>query len=137
MECRIYPLGTLNDYRYVVILSSYQGKIMLSRHKKRITWEAQGGHIELGELPLEAAKRELYEESGAIRYRITGVFDYCAGDAGGVVFAAEIEELGSMPESEMAETALFDTLPGNLTYPEITPVLFQEAVAAGKMQPFM
>ena len=30
-----------------------------------------------------------------------------------------------MPESEMAETRCFDALPENLTYPAITPVLFE------------
>lgn len=56
--------------------------------------------------------------------------DYWAGDertgegANGQVFAAEIRMLGPMPESEMAETRVFDALPDNLTYPAITPVLF-------------
>lgn len=80
---------------------------------------------------MEAAKRELYEESGAVRFQIEPAFDYWAGEgengAGGVVFLAEIEELGSLPDSEMAETACFDALPDALTYPAITPVLFHRA----------
>jgi len=40
-----------------------KGKWILSKHKKRDTWETQGGHIEDGETPLEATKRELFEES--------------------------------------------------------------------------
>ena len=55
----------------MVVLSRYRGKILLSRHKDRDTWETQGGHIEPGETPLEAARRELRQESiggvGAIR----------------------------------------------------------------------
>ena len=39
---------------------------------------------------------------------------------------AEILELGPLPESEMAEVRTFDALPENITYPAITPVLFQE-----------
>ena len=103
---------------------------MLSRHKQRTTWETQGGHVEPGETPLEAAKRELYEESGALRYTIRPLCDYWAGDensgegATGMVFHAEIDALGDMPESEMAETRLFDSLPENLTYPAITPELY-------------
>ena len=42
-----------------------------------------------------------------------------------MVFYAKIYTLGQMPESEMIETKQFDELPQNLTYPEITPVLFQ------------
>lgn len=130
MGCRAYPLGGLNGYKYVVVLSCWQGRILLSRHRERTTWETQGGHIEPGETPLEAAKRELYEESGALKYAICPLCDYRAWDdetghgANGVVFEARIDELGPMPESEMAETRLFDALPDNLTYPEISPVLF-------------
>ena len=83
MWCRMAPLGTLGDYRFVVILSRCGGKILLSRHRERTTWETQGGHIEPGETPLEAAHRELWEESGARDYALAPVFDYRAGDADG------------------------------------------------------
>lgn len=130
MISRVYGIGELKTYKYVVVLSTMCGKILLSRHKARSTWETQGGHVEPGETPMEAAKRELYEESGAVRYDIRPLCDYWAGDehtgegATGMVFHAEIHELGEMPESEMAETQLFGSLPGNLTYPAITPELF-------------
>ncbi|QHQ60847.1 NUDIX domain-containing protein [Anaerocolumna sedimenticola] len=131
MECKIYNLNELKEYKYVVILSKYKGSILLSRHKKRSTWETQGGHIEKGETPLEAAKRELFEESGAVKYTITPVFDYLAGDekssANGMVFMADITELADIPDSEMKEVRTFDKLPDALTYPEITPILFKKA----------
>ena len=130
MMSQTYPVGTLKTYKYVVVLSTCCGKIMLSRHRDRSTWETQGGHVEQGETPMEAAKRELYEESGAVDYDIRPLCDYRAWDettgkgATGMVFTAEIRKLGPMPESEMAEVRLFDELPENLTYPAITPVLF-------------
>ena len=127
--CHVYPLDPLKTYKYVVVLSRHQGKYLLSRHKKRTTWETQGGHIEPGETPLQAAKRELFEEPGALRYQIEPLFDYRAGDpwgeSNGVVFLAEIEELGPLPESEMAEVKSWKQLPENLTYPAITPVLWK------------
>lgn len=126
MICRTYPVNELGAYKYVVVLSEYQGKILLSRHKERTTWECQGGHIEPGETPFEAARRELYEESGALRYELTPLCDYRVdGDEmGSMAFTAVISELGPMPESEIAEVQQFDCLPENLTYPAIVPVLF-------------
>ena len=130
MISKVCEIGELKHYKYVVIISTFCGKIMLSRHKERTTWETQGGHVEAGETTLEAARRELYEESGAEQYEIWPICDYWAGDehtgegATGMVFHAEIKELGQMPESEMAEVGFFDVLPKNLTYPQITPELF-------------
>ena len=52
MISRTYEVGALRTYKYVVILSTYGGKLMLSRHKQRTTWETQGGHVEPGETPM-------------------------------------------------------------------------------------
>ena len=127
----IHPPGALGAYRYVVMLSRMGGRMLMSRHRDRATWQNQGGHIEPGETPLAAARRELYEESGALEYDIAPAFDYRAGDerssASGRVFRAEVRALGPLPESEMAEVRLFDALPEELTYPGITPVLFARA----------
>ena len=134
MYCHIYPTDTLKHYKYVVVLSRFHGRILLSRHRDRTTWETQGGHIEPGETPLDAARRELYEESGAVDFEITRVFDYRAGDddgyADGAVFTADIRGLAPIPDSEMAQVYTFDTVPPEdmLTYPGITPVLFQYAI---------
>lgn len=131
VDCKIYSLNELKQYKFVVILSKYKGEILLSRHKQRITWETQGGHIEQGETPLEAAKRELYEESGAEEYDITPIFDYWAGDeessVNGMVFMADIAHLSALPHSEMQEVRQFAQLPKELTYPDITPLLFEKA----------
>ena len=101
MITKTYPVGTLPAYKYVVVLSEYQGKILLSRHKKRTTWETQGGKIEPGETPLMAAKRELYEESGAVDFEIEPLCDYWAGEVqtkeegNGRVFLAKVKKLSS------------------------------------------
>lgn len=132
MITKIYSLNELKHYKYVVVLSRFQGQILLSRHKERTTWETQGGHIEEGETPIEAAKRELYEESGAIQYGIEPLCDYWVGNpdsglgASGMVFIANIYKLRDIPESEMQEVKTFNKLPDNLTYPQITPLLFEE-----------
>ena len=135
MNCTVYPLNALNPYKYVVVLSFHNGKIVLSRHRQRDTWETQGGHIEKGETPLDAAKRELWEESGAKEFELIPLFDYRAGSekdfADGQVFAALIQSFEPLPDSEMAEIRFFDALPERLTYPTITPILFAEAKKRG------
>ena len=131
LECTIHPFSSLGDYGFVVVVSEFGGKLMLSRHKKRNTWETQGGHIEPGETPMEAARRELSEESGAKEFALTPVCDYYGynkfGAANGAVFYAEISKMGMLPESEMAETALYEEIPEKLTYPNVTPKLIFEA----------
>lgn len=132
LGCEIAPLGSLAPYRYAVVLSKYEGKWLLCRHRDRETWEFPGGHIEEGESPLEAARRELWEESGAQEYRIQPLFDYRpAGGQGegidpssGMVFFAEIQELGPLPDFEMTRVECFSVLPRELTY-----VVFQGAMA--------
>lgn len=129
MECKVLGLYEAGTYRYVVNLTRYEGKIVLSRHHLRATWETQGGHIEPGETPIQAARRELHEECGAIEYEIVPLCDYWAGDeqgsAYGMVFSCEVHAFGPLPEnSEMSAVAFFDALPEELTYPDITPKLF-------------
>lgn len=129
MECRVFEIGETRDYKYVVVLSRYQGRLLLSQHRERDTWETQGGHIEPGETPEEAAKRELWEESGAEIFTLEPVCGYWAGEkedgGSGAVYFADISVLGPLPESEMARTKSFDELPENLTYPGITPHLYR------------
>lgn len=131
LKCRLFPLNTLPSYKYTVICSFYHGKWILSRHKKRDTWETQGGHIEDGETPLECARRELYEESGIRDADLFPVCDYWGFNryscSNGQVFLAVVHSMGTLPESEMKEVRLFDALPENLTYPQTTPVFFREA----------
>jgi len=131
LQCTVHPLNTLGNYKYVVVCTWYKGRWILSRHRKRDTWETQGGHIEAGETPMNAAQRELREESGIEKAMLYPVCDYYGynhlSHANGMVFLAVAEELGDMPESEMRETRRFDVLPPNLTYPDTTPVLIREA----------
>lgn len=136
LRCLVYPLGTLKEYKYVVVCTRYQGQWLLSCHKKRDTWETQGGHIEQGETPLDAAQRELYEESGVSDAEIIPVCDYYGyddkGHSNGVVFLAKVHSLGTLPESEMERVQAFAQLPENLTYPSVTPVLMAEALKCEK-----
>jgi 8-oxo-dGTP pyrophosphatase MutT (NUDIX family) len=48
----------------VAIFCRHDGEILLIRHKRLGTWLPVGGELEAGETPLEAARRELREETG-------------------------------------------------------------------------
>ena len=131
LQCMIHPYGTLNPLRFVVVCSFYKGQMLLSYHSGHHSWETQGGHIETGETPEDAARRELYEESGVTDAEIIPVCDYYAydseGSANGRVFAAIIHQLGQLPPNEMSSIQAFDAFPEKLTYPFVTPALFEEA----------
>ena len=129
-EVRTADLGELKTYRYTVIFARYQNKWLYCRAKERGTFETAGGHIEQGETPLEGAKRELYEETGAVSFDIEPAFDYSVhcpdAYANGQVFFAQIHELGDIPDYEMAEVRLFDTIPNKMRFPQILPVLYEK-----------
>ena len=131
LQGKVFPLGSLESYKYTVICAYYKGKWVLSKHKKRDTYETQGGHIEAGETPLEAAKRELYEESGIKDATIYPVCDYLGynhiSSSNGQVFLAVVHSLDELPDSEMEKIELFEKLPEDLTYPNVSPMLYEEA----------
>lgn len=117
-----YPPGWLSDISFVVIFANYQGKWVYCFHKYRGSFEHPGGHVEPGETPMQAARRELYEETGITDCRIMPLWDYeqiwedKTGKNNGRVFYAEVRSLGELPESEMARIELFDSVPENYTY---------------------
>ncbi|MBQ7838942.1 MAG: NUDIX domain-containing protein [Lachnospiraceae bacterium] len=119
-----------NLLKYAVIAAEYNGKWIFCRHKKRNTWEIPGGHREMGETIEETAKRELYEETGAVKAEIAAVNVYGVVRDGeetsyGMLFYADVKQLGDIPtEMEIGEIMFENSVPEKLTYPEIQPVLF-------------
>jgi ADP-ribose pyrophosphatase YjhB (NUDIX family) len=55
----------------VAVFVVHRGRVLLLFHPKIAIWLPPGGHIEEGELPDEAAVREVLEETG-VRVRLVG-----------------------------------------------------------------
>lgn len=117
------------DYKFAVIVARYNGKWILCKHKERLTYEIPGGHREENELIVDTAKRELYEETGAMDFGLFSVCAYAVDTGGeetfGMLYYAEITALGKLPDLEIEEIELFSEIPENqLTYPLIQAKLF-------------
>ena len=58
------------SFEIAVVAARYKDKWVFCRHKERDTWDMPGGHREQGETIDEAAKRELWEETGITKEQI-------------------------------------------------------------------
>lgn len=130
MKIEFYDLITGEDkLNYVVIHSIYKDMGLYVRHKERETWEIPGGHIEMGESPLEAAKRELFEETGALYFDLFPICNYSveidSSKTYGKLFLAKVHTLGPLGDYEIAEIKTQKTLPEQMTYSEIQPPLYK------------
>jgi len=95
-----------------------------------------GGHREAGEDILETAKRELQEETGAIKFEIKPICVYSVtgktrvNDTGeetfGMLYFADITMFEEELHSEMEKVVLLDELPTEWAYPLIQPLLIEE-----------
>jgi 8-oxo-dGTP diphosphatase len=136
MKIEFYNNNQITDSKltYVIICSRFKRRQWICvKHRERNTWEIPGGHIEPNEQPIDAARRELFEETGAVVYSINAIFDYSVTNETSIgygrVFFAEVEKLDCLPESEIIEINFFEKLPELLTYPMIQPLIFEKALS--------
>ena len=122
--------------KYAVIVTRSQGKWVFCKHRARDTYEVSGGHREIGESIEEAARRELYEETGAIEYELRPVCVYSvvsSNKAGvpeeesfGMLYEADVYKFEEELHSEIEKIIITEEFPEKWTYPEIQPKLIRE-----------
>jgi len=134
MLVKIHPIGEIEDdkLKYAVICSIYQNQLLLVLPHQRTTWEIPGGKRDNDETIENTASRELFEETGAVKYSLLRIADYSVTISEtisfGSLFWANVETLGELPVSEISQIGLFNSLPKHITYPEIQPILMEYAL---------
>lgn len=134
MEVKFYDTVEDKLLKFAVIVAKSNGKWVFCKHKERDTYECPGGHREAGENIDDTAKRELYEETGAIDYTIRPISVYSVTDSDnfngvetfGKLYFADISTFEAELHSEIEKIVLFDELPTKWTYPQIQPLLLKE-----------
>ena len=123
MNHKEYIAGSLDVINYVRMVTKHNGNFVLPFHKKSQKWDWVGGFVEKGENPLEAAKRELFEETGAVDFDIFPVFDHESFNEDGThfnnartyfVIVHEFSDL--LDGSEMEKIGFFDKIPDDFRY---------------------
>lgn len=120
------------EVSYVVIAARHDGGWLFVRHRRRGGYELPAGHPDPGEDTVEAAVRELTEETGASDFVMEPVTYYSVDDGSGKqygrLFFAEVETLGEISDTEEIEgVKVFRRLPRRLSLPEVMTVLFKAA----------
>lgn len=125
--------------KFAVIISQSGGKWVFCKHKQRNTYEIPGGHREEGENILDTARRELYEETGALEfdispicvYSVTAPDNFDGVESFGMLYFADITKFENELHSEIEKIILTEDMPTEWTYPLIQPKLLEHAAALG------
>lgn len=148
MEVEFYDSIEDELIEFAVIITKSNGKWVFCKHRERDTYESPGGHREKNEEIDDTARRELYEETGAVEYTIKPVCIYnVIKDSSkaqspaaantvktrsyGKLYYAEVTRFEEELHSEIEYIIFSDELADNWTYPLIQPKLLEEAGRRG------
>lgn len=138
LKVNFYELNTIEDnkLKFAVIMTKFNGQWLYVKHKDRSTWEIPGGHREENESINAAASRELFEETGATKFKLNPICVYSVErdeninytDSFGQLFYAEVQTLDNELHYEVSEIKLFHHMSDNLTYPLVQPFLYKKTL---------
>lgn len=139
MTVNFYEAAEDALFKFAVIITMTEGKYVFCKHRLRDTFEVPGGHREPGEAILDTAKRELYEETGALEFDLQPVCVYSVTAEGtfdgqetfGMLYFAEVRSFEEELHSEIEKIIITREMPAAWTYPEIQPKLMEEARKRG------
>ncbi|WP_174614105.1 RNA deprotection pyrophosphohydrolase [Virgibacillus ihumii] len=118
--------------KHVWVICKYKGRWLLTRHKDR-GLEFPGGKVEPGESALDAAIREVMEETGGTVRKIRYIAQYfVAGKAGHVIKNVYYADIGELTERETYyETDgpfLLKSIPDNVETNEMYSFIMKDGV---------
>lgn len=139
IKVKFYDSVSDEFLKFAVIISKTQGKWVFCKHRERDTYEVPGGHREENEDIIDTARRELYEETGALKFELTPICVYSVTvednfdgeETFGLLCYADIYELEENLHSEIEKIIVTEQLVDNWTYPLIQPELIKEAERRG------
>ena len=139
VEVKFYDEVDDRLLEFAVIIAKTDNQWVFCKHRDRETYEIPGGHREKGEHILDTAKRELYEETGAMIYNIKPICVYSVSspdqpdkkESFGMLYFADIHSFEKELHFEIEKLLISKQLVENWTYPHIQPKLIEEAKRRG------